>query len=244
MQAVGGGEVDLIARGKEVGTTWSLRGNTGPTLVYGNAAYDVARARVVAFGDPDFGFYTPQTWEWDGAVWTRLALPNEPVGFPGGALAYDLARQQMVMFSYDAPAGPWTQTWLLGGHTPAVSQPTGAGCAGTRGVPRLLSNDPYRGNDAFAFHLLPVLPGASCVFGVSLATRTVPIGPCTLYLADPTIWLPLTANAVGGAVINLPLPLDPAVRGFTLFAQGFAFDPLGGAVGLAFSNALRVVVGD
>ncbi len=226
------------------GVDWSLRASTGPTLVYGSAAYDLARGRVVAVGDPDFGFYTPQTWEWDGATWTRLPLPVEPVGFPGGTVAYDLARRQLVLFSFDAPSGPWTQTWLLGAHTPVVSQASGAGCAGSRGVPRLRSNEPYSGNDVFALHLLPVLPSVPAVFGVSLGTRSVPIGPCTLYLADPVVWMPVSANAAGGALIQLPLPPDPSVRGFVLFAQGFAVDPLGGALGLVFSEALRLVVGD
>jgi hypothetical protein len=127
--------------------------------------------------------------------------------------------------------------------TPAQTRRIGTGCGG-RVVPRLLGTTPHDGNPAFVLHLLPVLPSTTCVFGLASATATRPIGPCTRHLFDPLVWAAATANLEGGSSLRLPLPRDPTLRGYQLFAQGFAVDPSSGAFGWSFSNALGVIIGD
>src|SRR4026209_1489077 len=40
------------------------------------AAYDSARARLVVFGGYVGGRYVGDTWEWDGAAWTKSEQPG------------------------------------------------------------------------------------------------------------------------------------------------------------------------
>lgn len=57
--------------------------------------YDAARARTVLFGGSDFGRATlfDDTWEWDGAVWTRQPTTVRPAPRDGGLMAYDTRRR-------------------------------------------------------------------------------------------------------------------------------------------------------
>jgi hypothetical protein len=65
-----------------------------------------------------------------------------------------------------------------------------------------------------------------------------------LYLRDPILPLLGSTNAFGFATRSLPLPLDPVLRGFTLYAQGFVADPRGPVLGTTFSPGRRLVIGD
>src|SRR5262249_21144424 len=139
---------------------------------------------------------------------------------------------------------PADDTWLFGPITPAIAQPFGTGCAGSSVPPVLTSNAPYLGNPGFALDLLSAPAASPCAFGVSLATQSLPIGPCTLLPQTP-ILRPLTiATPVGFATTpGIALPLDITLRGVTLYAQSVVVDPLA-APGLAFSAGLRLVFGD
>jgi hypothetical protein len=60
-------------------------------------AYDDNRKRVVLFGGADESKVLGDTWEWDGAKWTRVSITGpEPRTFP--AMAYDSIRRRMVLF--------------------------------------------------------------------------------------------------------------------------------------------------
>ena len=71
-----------------------------PPAFGGPMVYDTARQRVVMLaGSTGTGV---ETWEWDGARWTRHPTPTQPPG--GGVVAYDEARQRAVLFG-GSPAG-------------------------------------------------------------------------------------------------------------------------------------------
>ncbi|MBI3663134.1 MAG: hypothetical protein HY234_08815 [Acidobacteria bacterium] len=63
-------------------------------------AYDAARGQVVLFGGADTitGTNFHDTWVWDGANWTQKSPSTSPSGTGSQAMAYDAARQQVVMF--------------------------------------------------------------------------------------------------------------------------------------------------
>jgi N-acetylneuraminic acid mutarotase len=82
-------------------------------------AYDSARGKVVIFGGvgtTTFFGDLGDTWEWDGASasWTQRFPPVSPApGWPY-AMAYDSAREKMVLFGgdtweWDGNLGTWTQ---------------------------------------------------------------------------------------------------------------------------------------
>jgi hypothetical protein len=87
-------------------------------------AYDVARQQTVLYGGSDSGVGTGiygllgDTWVWDGTNWTqKTPATNPPLG-GGGALAYDSALQEVVLFGgFDANANDIPGTWVWNGIT-------------------------------------------------------------------------------------------------------------------------------
>src|SRR5688572_4916037 len=63
-------------------------------------AYDAARQRIVLFGGRIDSGVAPlgQTWEWDGSSWSLQNPAASPPPRHSHALAYDAARQRIVLF--------------------------------------------------------------------------------------------------------------------------------------------------
>ena len=82
-------------------------------------AWDSAGQKIVLFG----GATTPgsagsavrnETWEYDGVAWTQLTTANSPMARTFHVMAYDSARQKMVVFGGSNPA-PSHDTWEYDG---------------------------------------------------------------------------------------------------------------------------------
>ncbi len=99
-------------------------------------AYDAARQRVVVFGGsigPGFSGIVADTWEWDGTNWTQKFPATSPSPRLTAGMAYDEARQQVVLFG-GGPGSPtgFADTWVWDGTNwtqkfPATSPPARAG---------------------------------------------------------------------------------------------------------------------
>jgi hypothetical protein len=105
----GSGGLHLADTWEWTGTAWEQRHIPGPSARHlHEMVYDAARARVVLFGG---GLWssgsgtTPlgDTWEYDGEAWTQLPVSGPPASAEH-ALAYDAARQRIVMFT---PSHTW-----------------------------------------------------------------------------------------------------------------------------------------
>ena len=110
------------------GVTWqSLTTATNPGWRTGHAmAYDSGRQRVVLFGgsQPPSSPFSAQTWEWDGANWALMAPATSPTGRQGGRMAYDSARQRMVLFGgVNSAFAKMNDTWEYDGATWAQRSP-------------------------------------------------------------------------------------------------------------------------
>lgn len=125
----------------------------------------------------------------------------------------------------------------------------GTGTPGTGGVvPRLwATTTPRPGEASFGFELDRGLGGGFGAVLLSLGSANLNLGGLRL-LVDPgrVIFAPSFALAGAGpgggsATQPLPLPNDPGLLGFSLWAQGIVVDPAGGFVGIAASPALRIV---
>ena len=95
-------------------------------------AYDAARERVVLFGGlGEGGEELGDTWTWDGTSW-RDVTPDEgaPAARQGLALAYDAARERVVLFGgFEEPVNYFRDTWVWDGEawdevTPPSDSPT------------------------------------------------------------------------------------------------------------------------
>ncbi|MEM7201306.1 MAG: ELWxxDGT repeat protein [Planctomycetota bacterium] len=117
----------------------------------------------------------------------------------------------------------------------------GRGCAAA-GEPRLdASGLPVVANPGFALQLSTARPSAAAA--LLLAAAAAP-GSCTLMLTAPVVALPAQTGASGAALIPLPVPPIPALRGSSLYAQGMIANPGGPLAGLVdVTHALRVVFG-
>ena len=102
------------------GTTWSL-GPTGPSPRDGmGMAYDRARAETVLFGGAPSTAIDPdgETWVYDGSTWTQKLPATSPPPLADVAMAYDSARQKVVLFggTKGNPGGLSDETWEWDGN--------------------------------------------------------------------------------------------------------------------------------
>ncbi|MBN2360211.1 MAG: hypothetical protein JXR83_12235 [Deltaproteobacteria bacterium] len=102
-----------------------------PTL-----AFYGARGHVVMFGGYCGGYdYVNDVWEWDGQDWTqRIPVAEIPAGRWRHAMAYDIARDRIVVFGgRDTMGGACPETWEYDGgaaHRPAFQFDVAAAVAG------------------------------------------------------------------------------------------------------------------
>lgn len=116
------------------GTNWTRRTPATSPPARSNAAmaYDAGRQRIVLFGGIDrvgLGHGLADTWEWDGTTWTERMSATSPPGRQGHAMAYDAARQRVVVFggmTWGAKPGDLTivgDTWEWDGEAWAKRAP-------------------------------------------------------------------------------------------------------------------------
>lgn len=182
------------------GTGWTSLGvapDIAPLTGFAGV-YDVARQRAVVFGGRSMTSDEPlsTTWQVDGTSWSEVAVASAPPARFDHALAYDSARQRVVLFGGEAratgsaAANYLDDTWEWDGTSwvrlePAVSPPPRSRHA--------LAYDPRRGR--------VVLVGG--------------IGPDGLALYDTWEW--------DGTAWSQPNPWNtPPSRA----GHGLAFDPL------------------
>lgn len=103
------------------GTTWSLKWTNGPGNSFRPAlADDPARGRLVLFGGElsngltGKSSYSSDTWLWDGVRWL-LSDAKGPSGRYNHLMAYDEARQQVVMYGGHDNKSSFRETWVWDG---------------------------------------------------------------------------------------------------------------------------------
>ena len=209
--------------------------------------YDAQGDRTVLFGGSNPNFvptYLDDTWVWDGSRWTAVDPRLTPPRRSGHAMAYDAARQRVVLFSGEGTRIR-SSTWIFGETEPASQVPYGAGCAGSHGTPHLEGyGQAQLGNDRFALDLSSVRPFAPVIVAVSAEPAQTAIGTCTLLVDTSTgAFAGASANATGFVSIPAPVPNDPAFLGMQFYVQAAALDPAGRYLSLSFTNGLRITVG-
>jgi len=94
------------------GSTWRQCQPTRQPPGTGAMVYDAARRRVVHFGGiGSSSGWSDDTWEWDGTNWTLRQPAHKPGGRHSHAMAYDSARQRIVLFAGDSNGWWQNDTW-------------------------------------------------------------------------------------------------------------------------------------
>lgn len=117
------------------GSDWTQRSSLGPQgRLFTAIAYDVARRQAVMFGGrsrSSVGGVGGDTWLWDGNLWSRANVSINPPAREHHALAYDAARQRVVLFGGHDGNQSLTDTWEWDGvrwtQVPTAVQPTSNG---------------------------------------------------------------------------------------------------------------------
>jgi len=115
------------------GMTWSQAtpATSPPPRNDHSMAYDAVRERIVLFGGVDNGSGATRfgdTWEWDGTTWHDRTMSVSPSPRTRPSMAYDAARERIVLFGGGLGLGASNETWEWDGvqwleHHPPVSPP-------------------------------------------------------------------------------------------------------------------------
>jgi len=239
-------------------TTWAQifgAGAAAPSLNFSAMAFSTLGRICVLFGGRDSTLQNRlgDTWEWDGANWTQVLASPAPAPRSDHAMAYDSARNVVVLFGGAASNSvSLNDTWEYSTAAASSFAPFGTACSGGGIPPVLTATTPAIGTtQVIALINLPAAPELAVMwFGVSntiwgstpLPWSLAPFGlpPCSL-LVSPDIALaaPIT---LGVASWLVPIANDSQLLGINYYTQGWVADP-GSAFGVAISNAGVSTVG-
>ena len=97
---------------------------TSPRLPDGALAFDRAAQRALVFGGrSSSGYLTNEMWAWDGGSWSQVTPPNLPSEREGHSMAWDSARQRLVLFGGFTLTSLQNDTWEWNGLTWAQRLP-------------------------------------------------------------------------------------------------------------------------
>lgn len=231
------------------GQQWLKRASSHvpPARLASAMAYDTARGVCVLYAGSSRVTDLDDVWEWDGADWRSVTTAVTPGARSAHAMAYDEVRQQTVLHGRTfGSSNPLAETWLYGSLAatqPATTSAFGLGCQGTQGTPLLASTIPLVGRPGLTFDLASARPDAAATLAISTSSQSLPIGGgCTVYVGSPVLAPPLRTSTTGIATFAIPVPMQIALRGLTLYSQAFVLDE-NGSSGLALSSGAKLVFG-
>jgi len=229
-----------------LGDTWVWNGTSwqqAPASVHPparhNAAleFDWTRHRLVFVGGQGTnGAVFNDAWAWDGAAWTQLT---------GGileTLSSPLDRSSIANMGNGMLRVANRATWVAS-PTVATVTSVGSGCGGL--VPRLIAlGDPVLGSSTFAADIQKTSANSPFLLGVGAGPAPTNLGSgCTLQLQTIDLAFFGLTSALGHAVVVLPVPDSPSLRGITAAIQAAVLRP-SAPLGFALTNALSARIGD
>ncbi|MGE3171446.1 MAG: serine hydrolase [Planctomycetota bacterium] len=132
-------------------------------------------------------------------------------------------------------------------HVDDILMPSGSGCPGTAGLPRLSGSGSAEIGGRASFDLASVPPGAPALCVLGMVPAAIDLGVvgapgCVLH-TDPVLSWFLLAGTSGTASQPLDIPAEPALVGVHFYVQFGAGDPRANPAGLVASNGLDVLIG-
>ena len=173
---------------------------------------------------------TRDLWEYDGVDW--VLVDRRPTLSSHTVVAYDQARGRLMGYDGISPI-EWTAT-------PALVAELGGGC-GQPAWQLAARQRPRLGQESFGLEAF-VAANSAVLFGLS-GSGGAPSQPTGCgFTVGPLLASSLVfADASGLAEQSVPLPLVPALRGTTWYAQAAALSPTGG---FSLGRGLAFTVGD
>ncbi|MEZ5963590.1 MAG: kelch repeat-containing protein [Planctomycetota bacterium] len=230
-----------------LGETWEFRAGNwtqiptatvpGGTGIYAfGLTYDPVRDRVVLFGGTTTGGTLANVWEFDGTDWTNRGASG-PVSRTGCALTFVPALGKSYLFG-GFQTTQLGDTWDYQTDDVAQYTLTGAGCAGSNGVPMLVSDELPWTQGTFPLQLQSLPTNAPALLILGSTQTQIPLAAfgapgCSL-LASLDVQLPM-ATSGNTATLGLPIPNVNALGGAAIYLQGVVVDPPANALDLVFS---------
>jgi len=221
-------------------------------------AYDAARQRVALFGGESAippGYYRDDTWEWGGTNWTQLTPSASPSPRFGLAMAYDEARQRVVLFG-GFNGSLFNNTWINGTPlTSASATAYGAGC----GSPALgfvpdANGRPVLGQTASATILNAPAPIAFVAMGLNnqfFGPFTLPVTLGGIGMPGCDLWQSTDILGLGVSLLtpttlsySLAIPNVPSLIGMHLYLQAYAYAPGYNPAQIVISNGIDWMLGN
>ncbi len=243
------------------GTNWTLMTPTSnpPPRRRAGLAFHGALQRTILFGGQMT--FIPvtlgDTWEWDGATWVpHLAAPS-PAARVELSLAYDSARQQVVLFGgLDYVAGTFQDTWTYGpSGVIATATPYGSGCGSpVLGCQPDASGRPLLGqvgrvtivNCPTAVGIV-AMGGSDQSFGpqpLPMTLAGIGMPGCSLLQSNDFLGLPTSPLTPGALGFALPIPNVPSLLGAHAYLQAYVFAPGANPLHVLASNAIDWLLGN
>jgi hypothetical protein len=181
--------------------TWLWNGSTStwtqahpaasPPAGWNTMAWDSLRQQAIVVLESESGSPT-QTWSWDGSTWTQKMLAvNPPPRFAAG-MAFDAARQQMILFGGVGSGAVLGDTWALLAPTVNLVAQTPVLSKGANGYDLVTVSLKNQGNIPLTYitltsnkvgalvgipitstSLLSISPGATASFTVEVPTASL-----------------------------------------------------------------------
>lgn len=101
---------------------WTTLTNSGPPPRYDHAMWTQPAGTFVFGGTNAAGNRLGDTWQWNGAAWTRLTATPSPSPRSNARVAYDSVHARLVLFGGD-DGSVRNDTWLFDGTTWQSAQP-------------------------------------------------------------------------------------------------------------------------
>ncbi|MCA8953586.1 MAG: exo-alpha-sialidase [Planctomycetes bacterium] len=228
----GSNNVSAVSTSTDAGQTWQLAllsPRTSGIFVGGGAFF--SRHHYFGPSGSTVGLHQSS----DGVAWRVAPVHCEYAFHPDerGSLA---VRRALVGPTYGGPL----YLYVAEGHTAL-----GTGSAGTGGVvPRLDGRGLAALGATFQLELEATRGGAAGAWFHGIATANVPVGPATLYVAQPVGPIAFVAGGasgtagVGSANLAFAVPPNALLSGLRLVTQAFVLDPAV-AAGFAASDAVE-----
>jgi hypothetical protein len=216
------------------GVNWTqITTKNAPSGRYTNMVYDSARKRIVIHSG--YPGYPADTWEYDGNDWTQVNTPTTPAGRCCAGVAYDSARQRVVIVAgllKNAPRQA-SDTWEYPG-TSLTGSPASISIASGGTHAFSLDAGAQHGNRSYWIFgsLKGTSPGVTLVSAVG--SVTIPLAPdfytdLTISLANTAPWVNTrgTLDAAGKntqARFVVPTITDQRVIGLTFYHAYLVYD--------------------
>ena len=239
------------------GANWTAGPNAAASPDRNDFAFtfDANRRRAVLFGGLGYP-YTTATYEYEAPNWT-LRTTVGPSNRTGAAMAYDLGRQQCVLFGGRDTASNIVMgdTFVYRSLVPATATTFGQGCAGSSIAPGFLPQPyhvPYTGmNFGVRLYSAPYNQPSLVVAGfsrTSFAGQPLPLPLGFLGMTNCELLVSVDVSAAtttngSNATLAFPIPAQPTLAGAAFYLQAFALDIGGNPANLINTRAIECHVG-